>query len=289
MKKIIITNASWEERYHLGMNRIINEKKPDSVLAFYLNSFSSLTLENREIVKKICIEEKVKFQDHNIKNKASYWNKARIFLEEFLSPNSEIYVDITTMPRELIWILFNLLSEKHSKINYIYNQPDGYNKNWLSRNHGNPRLVFKMSGIYELGKPTTLICLSGFDVDRIEHLIKFYEPKNIKIGIQTGKQFDNLERNYECHNEIASYYSDTELFEIDAFAPDRGLNTIEKQIESVEKESNIIIGSLGPKLTSTSIFTLYKKYPKIALTYIPSKEYNPEYSNGLGGCYEGSI
>jgi len=50
---------------------------------------------------------------------------------------------------------------------------------WLSRDPGKPRFVFKMSGLTKLGQPTALVILTGFDVQRTEQLIRFFEQPSL--------------------------------------------------------------------------------------------------------------
>jgi len=52
---------------------------------------------------------------------------------------------------------------------------------------------------------------------------------------------------------------------------------------------NIILNSLGAKISAISLFKLWLSYPQLALSYIPSKEYNKDYSSGIGEGYSGQI
>ena len=56
----------------------------------------------------------------------------------------EVIVDITTMPREVIWIVIDLLLLGKEALKYVYNRPTSYNKDWLSRDPAKPRLVYKL-------------------------------------------------------------------------------------------------------------------------------------------------
>jgi hypothetical protein len=288
-KITVITNASWEDRFELGIKKIIDQKKPTEIISFYLESFSELTKNSRASIKKYCESHQIEYFEISLENSSIYWKKIQAFFSSRSYDPKRIYLDITTMPREIIWILLAFLTDIFSNIYYIYNEPQGYDEDWLCRNHSKPRLVFKLSGIYDLRKPTALITISGFDFERTKHIIRFFEPHRVRIGLQAGKQFLNMQRNYNLHKDKFSKHSDKELFDLNAYDKDHGFDEIEKQIIDLKDTSNIIISSLGPKLTAISIFKLHKKYPQIALAYIPSKEYNVNYSYGIKECHLGVI
>ena len=76
---------------------------------------------------------------------------------------------------------------------------------------------------------------------------------------------------------------------MNAFAEDCGLDCIRQQLDSLESKHNIILGSLGPKLTAVSLFCLQRKNPDIGLVYAPAREFNERYSFGIGDTYRGTI
>lgn len=285
----VITNSSWEERHPLGIERIIRKISPSKILSFYLESFSAMTFKNRQHVANNCKKGGIEYEEISLINRAQYWKKIQSSLNDECQKTDQIYIDISTMPREIIWIIFSFLGNKINAINYVYNEPLEYNDDWLCRNHSKPRLVFKLSGIYDLTKPTSLISLSGYDIERVKHIIQFFEPQFIKIGIQIGNQFQNKQRNYDLHKNMSMNSLDIETFEMDAYGNDHGGRVIEEKIQELVTKSNIIICSLGPKLSAISLFRLHQKYPQIALSYIPSKEYNPSYSIGIKGFHEGVV
>ena len=58
-----------------------------------------------------------------------------------------------------------------------------------------PRLLFKHSGIIELGLPTYLIIITGYDPERTRQVLGYYEPQKVFLVIQTGNQLNNNIKN----------------------------------------------------------------------------------------------
>jgi hypothetical protein len=52
---------------------------------------------------------------------------------------------------------------------------------------------------------------------------------------------------------------------------------------------NVVGTSLGPKVSALALYQLARKYKEIALAYAPSREFNPQYSSGIGEMLEGVL
>jgi hypothetical protein len=179
------------------------------------------------------------------------------------------------MPRSIIWMLMFFLKQKHKKITAIYHKPEVYNEEWLSKEPSVPNLLFKHSGIIEFEKKTTLFVLAGYDEDRVIQLINYYEPQDVIIRECNSRQnssFNNWK--YSLTNPI--------IHEIDQCNDTWGYETIENEIEQILEKSNLIVASLGPKTGAISVYQCFMKHPEIALSYVPCKEFNKNYSEGLG-------
>ena len=167
-----------------------------------------------------------------------------------------------------------------------------YDPEWLSRDPSRPRLVYKLSGVATLGRPICLIITTGFDPDRTRHLMWYYEPRTTLLGVQSGNQFDNQKQNIERHkdalNEEYAEFDVTE-FPLDAYSEDHGESQLAHQIEQRYKTHNIVMTSLGPKLSAVALFRLHIKFPETALSYTPSHEFNRKYSTGISHSYSGVI
>lgn len=285
----IVTVASWEERFLLGTKRLLENCKAKTLLMSYCEEYEKLSAPNRERVKDFCLANNVTVFENPLsfnKPKDS-WLSIKDLLNNIQSQNT--IVDITTMPRETIWATLLFLRTKNCKIHYIYNEPHSYNKQWLSREPDKPRIVFKLGGVYKFGERTKLVIISGYDIDRISHLISFYEPDFTLLGLQLGNQFENEKNNIEkCIKEFGNK-KDIRIFYLNAFDTNHGFDVLDQEIKDIASNNNIILSSLGPKLSAISLFNLHEKYPDTALSYAPSKKFNPEYSHGIGNFYIGTM
>lgn len=81
----------------------------------------------------------------------------------------------------------------------------------------------------------------------------------------------------------------TEYMEIDCYSEDWEYSVIEKVISENLESFNIVVSSLGLKLSAVSVYKTFIKHPEIALTYIPCREYNVNYCEGIGDSFEGCI
>jgi hypothetical protein len=177
------------------------------------------------------------------------------------------------MPRSIIWTLFFFFKQKYEQVTVIYHKPESYSDTWLSKDPDIPQLLFKHSGIIEFGKPTALFVLAGYDEDRVTQLINYYEPQNIIVG--------ECNRRQSCKYGIAK----PEIFDIDEYDTTWGYNTIEAKVKNILETSNLIVASLGPKTGAISVYQCFIKYPQIALAYVPCKEFNIDYCNGIGNQF----
>ena len=175
---------------------------------------------------------------------------------------------------------------KIKNVDVVYHQPEAYKNDWISREPEQPRLLLKHSGIYDLSQKTTLILVTGFDEERTKYMLYKYEPQKVYLLVQDGEQFDNLQRNNEdIHRIVCEDFGlnkDSIISRsINSYSQDFGFNTIESVIEE-EHLSNIILASFGPKPSAVAAYRCYMRHPEIALCYLPCKEYNIDYCQGIG-------
>lgn len=288
----IISLASWEPRFLLGIEKILDKyEKPKMMITYYFKEYAPITCQARGKVKKIVTELGIQLVEHKLSfNKPDEsWRNIfdTIFRDKYDYKNT--LLDLTTMPREIIWTIINFLKEKESTVYYAYHCPDSYDSKWLSRDPKMPRLVYKLSGISKLGRPTKLVLMTGFDLERSKQLINHFEPETTLIGIQQGDQFNNQELNAEKHKGEFTNQQGCKLFYINAYSGDHGLKTIEQYVDPHLNNANVVLSSLGPKLTSISLFKYHIKHPETGLVYAPSGEYNIAYSAGIGESYFGEL
>ena len=82
---------------------------------------------------------------------------------------------------------------------------------------------------------------------------------------------------------------DCDAFELDAFAEDQGMGAIQEKLKQVDSSYNVIMSSLGPKLTAITLYRLQRQKQERGLVYAPSNQFSREYSNGIGPRFEGTL
>ena len=279
----LISVASWEDRFELGIKRFFENNSIDKVIIFEYNEFKNQTKNNIDNLTQFLHNKNIGIKiialKHN--NNKECWKAVKDIIA---NTEGSLVVDITTMPRDIIYYsLFH--AENSNKINSIYcmyNSPEKYaDDTWLTRDPCKPQLIYNMSGISEMGKNTILIVVTGFDSKRVEQLINYYEPMKIYLYLQIGEQYKNNILNDKQYKNSFKPSLNLKFYKIDAFTEDFGKKEIEKVIIKEKNKSNIIISSLGPKPSSIAIYRLNREYSDIGLVYIPVTKYNFNYSEGL--------
>ncbi|MFQ8971721.1 MAG: hypothetical protein ACLR6V_02625 [Bacteroides uniformis] len=209
-----------------------------------------------------------------------------------LNREDNVFLDITTMSRNIIWASLFFFREAFKQITIIYHKPNSYSDTWISKEPETPRLLFKHSGIIELGLPTYLIIITGYDPERTRQVLGYYEPQKVFLVIQTGNQLNNnIKNTKELHLSACDNVgiSDIEIKSIDSYDNNFGFDSINNIIMANKGKANFILTSLGPKLSAISAYQCYLEHPEIALSYLPCKEYNVDYCHGIGDRFSKTI
>jgi hypothetical protein len=288
--KVLYIFPDWEERAYEGFLRDIESQRfQEIVLLNYLDGLHPL--QTKSIAKKIedyCLAQNILLVKLTLQKNDLIHNWAIIgnFILGRKVKDEEVFIDITTTPREVLWILLYNLGKQIESISYFYHQPKYYNKDWLTRESESPRLLLKHSGIIDPFKQTALLIITGFDSERVNQIVNYFDPKKVILAIQAGKQFDNEIRN---NDGLFKIEGEKEILNLDAYDGDLGFDTINDKIGELIEDFNIVIASLGPKLTALSMYKLFLFHPEIALCYIPCKDFNIEYSKGIGSTITGNL
>lgn len=287
---LLITFASWEDRFRIGFERNLEKISLRKVLVFYFGSYANRTQANRDKVEKICKAKYIEYipVELNIDTPADNWRKVL----EYIADYRAILIDLSTMPREIIWYVLWQVEQNSIPARYVYHRPSKYGSEWLSRDPRAPRLVYKLSGIADPSAKTALLVTVGFDPSRAERLISWYEPAKLMLGVQHPSHFSQNEKAVKTYNEIIDKYKKEygcERFELDAFAEDRGMSAIRDVLDQLGSSYNIIMSSLGPKPTAITLYKLQRQRQEIGLVYAPSNQFNEKYSSGIGSCFEGTL
>ena len=294
-RKLLITFASWEDRFRLGFERDLRDADTDQVIVLAFKSYADRTEKNRLAVESACRENNIKYRVEwlDVEDPASNWETVNKAVGTAIAGCSGMLLDVSTMPREIIWYVMWKVEQGGLNLRYVYHSPKTYGDDWLSRNPQAPRLVYKLSGLSAASLRTALLVTVGFDFQRVKRLVNWFEPAKLVIGFQSTSQFarnDVLMAEYRAQLEREYVKEcDCEAFELDAFGEDCGFDAIRRKLEELDARFNVIMGSLGPKLTAVSLFKLQRARQERGLVYAPASQFSSEYSFGIGKQYGGTV
>lgn len=287
---IIFICPSWEERTYMGFERDLSDINPIKVVAIQKeNPINGVEiLKNIEKLKGLCKQRNITYDVLLWTNSPAKNNqKLDNYLKQEVLDGYNVHLDISTMPRDIIWTFLSFFKYYKNHVDIRYYEPNLYNETWLSKEPYSPRFLLKHSGIIEMGKPTCVVVITSFDVERTKQIVSKFEPQKVVLCVQKGNQFFNQIRNQGKEHAMVCRdvgVNDIHCVELDSFNEDFGKNIINEILNSLS-EYNVILTSFGPKLSSVGAYMAYLNHPEIALCYVPCKEYNIEYSKGIGRLY----
>lgn len=295
IENILISVLSWEDRFILGLEKNLESYQPSIVIIFCYQYNMAWKDDNYEKTKSLVDKDRLVTINLNSERPEETWAKFKDTIARYCS-NGRVLVDITTMTREAIWLTLYNCRIVNAALEYIYFKPQLYSEDWLSRDPDRPRLLYKMSGIAKLGAPTLLVVTGGYDIQRLDSLIYNFEPKFTMLFFQEGNTERNKKNYAECKALFNRKYGITNIYEYDAYDVNKSVDIITKKLNQRDNTGktyinrcNIVLNSLGAKTSAITLFKIWIKYPHTALSYIPSKEYNKEYSVGISDYITGEL
>ena len=185
MSRTLVTMASWEERFLLGLERNLDPGVGKAIV-LWSERYAADTEEARRKAGNLTDIEDVSL---NVDDPVACWRGVSKRLAS-LPDGAEVLLDITTMPREIIWVSLWALENRHARVTCVYYPPEKYGP-WLTKDPGEPRLVYKLGGELAFGQPTKLLVISGYEEHRIRQLIQRFEPVEVLVGYHDGSTVDN--------------------------------------------------------------------------------------------------
>lgn len=280
----LISVLGWEDRFLQGLKQDVEQFSINVVDLLIYEEYLPATSQHLNAANALSREAECTFREHHVhyKNPVTTWKYLQAWITREIKSDEEVWLDLTTMPRETIWSLLSFLVSTGCVVHYVYWPPASYTGEWLCKEPDRPRLLFKHSGVAALEKDTALIILTGYDEERTAQLVSHYEPKLTLLGIQTGEQFNNENRNSLLIHEVqCKGATDLQSFYVNAYEAQHGLLKLREVVTSLLDKYNVIVSSLGPKLSAIAVYKLYQEIPDIALTYVPTHQYNLNYSQGI--------
>ncbi len=289
MSRLYITTASWEQRFVEGAHRILPKSKCDRVLCFWSEDYGSRTEIPRKELQKACGAIHCVFTPFRLApvhyewptgSQVQLWKTVfDAFSREIIGVDEFIF-DVSTTPRELLWIILDLLTEASIPGQIIYHRASKHG-DWCAAEPELPHIVPKLGGISRLDWPTKLVILTGYDLDRSEHFIESFEPSETMLLLQSGDTAEDPLRNSNPHLKKFSGRSGLRIDYMNSYEPDWGYSFLRRELGSFGQDANLILASLGPKTSAVALYRLHREMPNSALAYSPCRDYNIDYSNGL--------
>jgi hypothetical protein len=277
--KILITSMGWEPRFLSGIDDILLTYIPEKVVVFDPSTFfPEIAVANKvELTQKFsALNVQYEYFKFRSDDHVEVWNVALNALGD-LSREDEIVLDLTTMPRYLIWACLHSLELAKVKFKCLYYPPESYGE-WLSAETGKPQMVFRHSGIAYPDLPTALILFSGFDVSRAQNFVDFFEPKKVFLVTQQGNQLNNSER---CISQLGGG-AEVDLIKLDAYSdPVKLKDEIRGSVLNDIDSFNIVATSVGPRPSIIALYLLNREESSIGLVHANAHQYNQNYSYGI--------
>ena len=281
----LITFASWEDRFVMGFEKDMIRYSVRTVVVFYLDKYADITADNRARVDELSGDVSRSSIELKVEDPALSWRTVVKMVEQLAMEGRDLVLDFSTMPREFVWYVLWAAERAGVGVDCLYHTPDDYGESWLSRDPHTPRMAFKLSGIADPAKRTALLIALGYDTQRARRLINWCEPNRLMVGKQVGDRFSRNQDTMDAAQEELEKQFDCEFFEVDAFGDRRGKIEIAEQINQVLETHNLILASMGPKLTALALYELQREHPHIGLVYAPAGQFNEDYSKGIGDCF----
>lgn len=269
MNNIYISFSSWEDRFFKSYDNDIKNNQFDEIMLFNYKDGHNNDIKSKKM-SKIDVENIVHL---SLRDNIENWKIIKSEINDRKITNATI--NISTMPRNIIFLILHFLKVNNVDIKAIYYNAEEHGKS-LTKDPQIPRLVLQHSGIFEPQKKTIVVVLLGYDEKRLYQLYNYFEPEKMIILSEKNHQTQiNKELKFDF-NTI-----ENKEYKIDSFEEGNVLNLLEREVTPIKNSHNIILCSLGPKLSSIEVFQYNSKHREVALCYISSAEYSEDYSTGV--------
>lgn len=277
---ILVTTASWEERFPAGTERSLGLGSVARVLVAASERYAAETRGNRERVRRACDHASVAHEERLFDFESqveAYRQVAGIAAQLGASPARSIIVDVSTMPRSIAWLLLGALRASHQQVTVRYSRALEYD-DWQTSEEGEPKLIINRSGIMYPDLPTCLVMLCGPEISRAEKLCYRFEPKKALI------LRDPLAGDFGIVKQLPDDYRDvtSETAFDNKDVDEANVRRLAEIIEPYRGDHNIVAASLGPKLGAILLFKLSEMFEGVGLSYVTSGRHNLSATRGLG-------
>ena len=290
-RALFIATLSWEPRFLEGARRILRDGEFSDILCFWFKEFEGRTAEAKRNFAKEFADLNPRFEmlqfsppDASPRDipaiEINLWKRIFEILAPITKEVSTFTFDITTTPREALWTVLDLLAEAGLLGSVVYHRALSHG-HWCGGEPEPPHIVPKLGGISALDKPTKLLILTGFDDDRSKQFILHFEPTETLILLQEGID-PEAEKSRRLHTSQFARRKAIRLETFDSYSQDWGFARMKELAVPFSQESNLMLASVGPKTSAVALYQLHRLLPNSALVYSPCRDYNVNYSHGIG-------
>lgn len=273
-----ITFLSWEDRFLGSYTNDLKNYTFSSITIFRFDQDSCHHLEKQhEALSKISAKRETSFEIIELAfgNHKKNWEEIQFFFAKRYNDN--ILLNISTMPRNIVYYMLHFLHTRHFQYEIIYYPPLEHDCE-LTKNPLKPILIFRHSGIFDVDKKTLLIVGLGYDEKRVFQLCNYFEPQEtiiLKEADNVSKIDKNIDFSFEPYIIIHS------IKNINSFVKNNVFTALKEIYDDKNERFNILLCSIGPKVSSLEFFKFQIFCPHAGLIYIPSQDYNASYSKGI--------
>ena len=277
---LLITVASWEDRFLLGLERSLSNERISDVVCLASKRYERETAPMRERAKlgggssvSFMTTRLFDFEDQV----ECYREMAQVADDPRVASAERVVLDVSTAPRTLVWMLLGFLKKRIDAVVIRY-QPAAKYASWQTNEEGDPHLVLNRSGIMYPDKPTCLVMLCGPEISRAEKMFYRFEPrKALVLRDPLAARFGTVKR---LPVEYGSAVEELEFNNKDL--GEGNLNSLEGIVAPYLDSHNVVAASLGPKMGAILLFKLSERQEQIALSYVISGRHNLEATEGIG-------
>ncbi len=208
----------------------------------------------------------------------------------------QIVVDVTTLTKESLLILFGLLVRQagDSQVLFLYSPASDYSvgdppeNKWLSRGVVDVRSVLGYPGELLPTRVDHLILLvGGFEHDRAIDMIGQCEPRLISLGYSHTSDPSRLEQQEASRRSfrmVRAIYGDAREFAFDCHNPYRTRDAILKQ-RRLDPDANTIVSTFNTKISTIGAAMAATEDRSIQLSYAQAEIYNIRHFSSPGDTY----
>jgi len=225
---------------------------------------------NYELIN-ISIKQPVEVRQ-NLKEKIE---KCKLNLQKF-----NTIVDITSFPKSTLFMLLKELTESNASGYLFYIEPIDYELP-ISLGVKDVRTLPFFGDDYDPKKQKLLIEILGFEGLRAYAIWEVFDPHKtialIGVPSSSNQEWRNIS---EYENDLFLSRPNVEKRKISFDSIEEATNTLEKIYDEVGDKYNIIVSSLGTKLSAVPLFYFANRHKNVFITFSRPDEHTEHYSYG---------